>query len=175
MPTSITLLLADLRTWPRRRQLIALGVATAVVVGILATTGLLSGPAVSLCWTIPTVVVGSMLIGLIVSSYLGTPIGADATLCDTRWPILGVIALYLTTEIHSFQPIFSAPVRPVVAAAAVALLVWALHERLESERKATRAAETGSPDGEVCTTCRPLFPRPAPKPSGGADVDARVR
>ncbi|TFB72654.1 hypothetical protein E3O06_10065 [Cryobacterium glaciale] len=53
-------------------------------------------------------------------------------------------------------------VRPYVAAAALALLVWALHERLGSERKATRATLTGSVDGEVCTTCRPLFARPTP-------------
>ncbi|MDJ0349416.1 hypothetical protein [Cryobacterium sp. PH29-G1] len=162
MPQHEPAVFADLLTWPVRRWLIALGVAVAVFVGLVLTAGLVSvaGPAV--WWTVPVTAVGSGLIGLIVSSYLGTPIGADATMCDTRWPILGLIALYLTTEAHSLEPVFSGLARPALAAAAVALLVWALHERLGSENKAMREAASGTADGEVCTTCRPIFTRPTP-------------
>lgn len=152
---------ADLRTWPRRRWLIALGIAVVVFVGLGWTGGFVSAAGPATWWTIPVTVAGSALIALIVSSYLGTPIGADATLCDTRWPVLGLIALYLTTEVHSLEPLFSGMVRPALAAAAVALLIWALHERLSSEHKANSVAANGNTDGEVCTTCRPLFSRPA--------------
>ena len=100
------------------------------------------------------------MIGLVVASYFGTPIGADATLCDARWPTLGLIALYLTTEVRSLDPVVSGAARPVLAAAALLLLTWALRERLASERRATTRCESSeSPDGEVCTTCTPLFPR----------------
>ena len=157
-----SLAFAHLRTWPRRRWLIALGIAVAVFIGLALTAGWVSAAVPAAWWTVPATVAGSALIGLIVSSYLGTPIGADATLCDTRWPVLGLIALYLTTEIHSLEPVFSGMVRPALAAVAVALLIWALYERLDSEQKASRAAMNGSADGETCTTCRPLFSRPAP-------------
>jgi len=163
MPRTIAaLVFADLRSWSLRRWLIALAIAAVVFAALVLSAGFLSAAGPSVWWTIPVTAVGSALIGLIVSSYLGTPIGADATMCDTRWPILGLIALYLTTEVHSLEPIFSGIVRPALAAAAVALLIWALHERLSSERKATRAAANGSADGEVCATCRPIFTRPAP-------------
>ncbi|TFD45031.1 hypothetical protein E3T55_19755 [Cryobacterium frigoriphilum] len=100
------------------------------------------------------------MIGLIVASYIGTPIGADATLCDTRWPALGLIALYLTTEIRSLDPIVIGAARPVLIAAAGALLIWALRERLVSERRAnTRHESSEAAEGEVCATCTPLFPR----------------
>lgn len=151
---------ADLRTWPRRRWLIALAIAAMVFVALVLAAGLLSPTGDSVWWTLPVTTVGSGLIGLIVSSYLGTPIGADATMCDTRWPLLGLIALYLTTEVRSLEPVLTGMVRPAVAAAALALLIWALHERLSSEREATRASSIGGADGEVCTTCRPLFTRP---------------
>lgn len=122
----------------------------------------------ALWWTVAATALGASLIGLIVASYVGTPIGADATLCDTRWPALGLIALYLTTEVRSLDPIVSGAARPALAAAALALLIWALRERLVSERRATTRRESSeSAEGEVCTTCTPLFPRSrkvAPEP-----------
>ena len=114
----------------------------------------------ALWFTVAATALGASLIGLIVASYVGTPIGADATLCDTRWPALGLIALYLTTEVRSLDPIVSGAARPVLAAAALTLLIWALRERLVSERRATTRRESSeSAEGEVCTTCTPLFPR----------------
>ncbi|TFD07798.1 MULTISPECIES: hypothetical protein [unclassified Cryobacterium] len=122
----------------------------------------------ALWWTVAATALGASLIGLIVASYVETPIGADVTLCDTRWPALGLIALYLTTEVRSLDPIVSGAARPALAAAALALLIWALRERLVSERRATTRRESSeSTEGEVCTTCMPLFPRSrkvGPKP-----------
>ena len=41
----------------------------------------------------------------------------------------GLIALYLTTETHSLDPVVSATARPVLIAATLTLLVSALRER----------------------------------------------
>jgi len=175
-------MLADLRDWPPGRRMVAAAVAVvafAVVLTVSDVASPLLGPAlwtesmpvdaqVAASLSLATVAVGSVLAGLIVASYVGTPIGADATLCDTRWPVLGLVALSLATDLRSAEPLLTGAVRPVVALAAVALLAWALVERLASERRATApvASDTAPADGEACTTCRPLFTRAAPHDQG---------
>lgn len=150
---------ADLRAWPTRHRLIAAAVAAAAFALLLVASGLVAGaPAAAPWWNYALAAVGSGLIGLVVGSYIDAPIGAEATLCDTRWPTLGLIALYLATDIRSVEPVLTGVVRPVVALAAIALLAWALRERLVSEHQAT--ADAGTEDGAACTTCRPLFPPP---------------
>ena len=151
----------DLASWNARRWMIAAAVATAAFIALASGFApALGGSGTTPWWTLAVTAVGSGLIGLIVSSYIGTPIGADATLCDTRWPGLGLIALYLTTEVRSLDPVVTGAARPILAAAAVGLLVWALSERLASEHRATaRLGSSESGDGDVCTTCTPLFPR----------------
>jgi len=160
---------SDLRTWSVRRWAIALGVATIVGAGLILASGLVDITSVGLAltgewWAVAAAGIGSILIGLVISSYVATPIGADATLCDTRWPTLGGIALFLATDTRSVEPLLTGMTRPVVAVAALVLLVWALRERLLSERRATRRLDralSDEIDGEVCATCRPLFPRAA--------------
>ena len=155
-------MLTELRTWPKRRRMIAAGVAALVLAvltlgsGSVAVTGgspVFPGAA----WAYAATVVGAGLIGLVVASYFDAPIGGEATRCDVRWPVLGLIAFYLTTELREAVPLISDAVRPVVAVAAIALLGWALLERLGSEHRAVADREQ---DGEVCTTCKPLFPAP---------------
>ena len=150
---------ADLILWPNRRRLIAAGVAAVAFAAIALASGLLGigVAAAAPWWSYAFAAIGSGLVGLVVAGYFGAPIGAEATLCDTRWPVLGLIGLYLATDVASVEPVLTGAVRPVVALAALALLVWALRERLESEREAS-AAEPGE-EGAACTTCRPLFPR----------------
>ena len=152
---------ADLRVWPARRWLIVAAVAVGAFITLATGYASIAGGAGDApWWTVAATALGASLIGLIVASYIGTPIGADATLCDARWPALGLIALYLTTEVRSLDPVVSGAARPVLAAAALTLLFWALRERLTSERRATtRSESSGSTEGEVCTTCTPLFPR----------------
>ena len=152
---------SDLRTWPTRRWMIVAAVAAAAFIALATGYAPSAGGAGgALWWTVAATALGASLIGLIVSSYIGTPIGADATLCDTRWPVLGLLALYLTTEVRSLDPVVSGAARPVLAAAALILLIWALRERLASERRATTRSESSeSAEGEVCTTCTPLFSR----------------
>lgn len=157
----------DLRVWPARRRVIAGGVAIAAFAALILASGTVGvvGGAIAVLgawWSIPAVAVGSVLIGLVVASYFGTGIGADATLCDTRWPVFGFIALLLATDARTAVPILTGITRPVVAVAAIALLVWALRARLSTERRAQARLSRESedqPDGETCLTCRPLFPR----------------
>ena len=157
-------LFTDLRTWTPRRWLIATALAAGILIvlsiGYAPSAGGAGGAGIALWGTVAVTALGASLIGLIVSSYIDTPIGADATLCDTRWPALGLVTLYLTTEIHSLDPVVTGAARPVLIAAALAMLIWALRERLVSERRAiTRRESSESAEGEVCATCTPLFSR----------------
>jgi hypothetical protein len=146
--------------WRSRRVLF--GAAVAVVVGgawAVATGSVPIGLATSgvpqSWWGILAGAAGSGLIGAIVGSYVDAPIGAAATRCDTRWPALGLLGIYFAADVRSVIPILTGWSRPAVAVAALALLTWALVERIRAERRATRMGASAS---EVCMTCRPLFP-----------------
>ena len=156
-------LLTELRTWPSRRRMIAAGVAASVLAVLTLASGSVAVVDGSLVfpgarWAYLVTVVGAGLIGLVVASYFDAPIGGEATRCDVRWPVLGLIAVYLTTELREAVPLIAAAVRPVVAVAAIALLAWALLERLGIEHRAVDDRSVNGEDGEVCTTCKPLFP-----------------
>ncbi|TDW28713.1 hypothetical protein [Cryobacterium psychrophilum] len=149
---------AELRLWAPRRRIIALGVAsiTYVVLSIASGAFAVVGGALAFpgsWWAYALTVIGSGMLGLVVASYFSAPIGGEATRCDLRWPVLSLIAMYLATDMRTVEPIFTGAVRPVVALAAVALLAWALRERLTAEHRAM--SDTG--DGATCSTCRPLF------------------
>ncbi|WP_256041452.1 hypothetical protein [Cryobacterium sp. SO1] len=180
-------MLADLRLWSRRRRLVATAVAVSASGGlILAASMVSSAPGLGApWWAFVGVAGGGILLGLIVAGYLEAPIGAEATVCDLRWPLLGLLGLYLASDARALVPTLSAEARPVLALASVAVLVWALAERMRGERHALAAGrqretvphgETDagrnalrtdgalstdhalSTDGETCGTCRPLFP-----------------
>lgn len=166
---------SDLRLWSRRRWLVATAVAVSASVGLILAASMVAGapgPGAP-WWAFVGVAGGGILLGLIVASYLEAPIGAEATVCDLRWPVLGLLGLYLASDARALVPTLSAEVRPVVALAAVAVLVWALAERMRGERQALAAdrrreavlqgdadarQDVPSTDGETCSTCRPLFP-----------------
>jgi len=154
----ISNLFAELRLWTPRRRLIALGVAVAAHVVLSLATGAFAGVGGPLAfpaswWAYALTLLGSGMLGLVVASYFSAPIGGEATRCDLRWPVLGLMALYLSTDLRTAEPMLTGVVRPVVALAAVALLVWALRERLAAEHHAVADTDVGT----VCTTCRPLF------------------
>lgn len=157
---------SELRTWTAKRRMIAAGVAFALTVALVAASGTVGFVGGSIAfpgtwWGYLVVVLGAALVGLVVAGYFDAPIGAAATMCDLRWPVLGTISLYLSTDLRTAVPLLDGFVRPVVAVAALALLAWALLERLTSEQSALADRDrdgTAGEDGEVCTTCRPLFP-----------------
>ncbi len=156
---------ALLRRWrPVRRA--GAGVAAAAVV-VESTNGMM-GPTGAVWWHAVIVAAGSVLAGLIVGSYLSVPIGAEATVCDTRWPLIGLTGLVIATSTgqgtlaaHLFTRtapvILAGVIQPAFAFLSLALLGWTLRERLQLERTALTPS-TGGDSSDVCTACRPLFP-----------------
>lgn len=118
-------------------------------------------------WNTVIVAAGSILAGLIVGSYLGAPIGAEATVCDTRWPVIGLTGMVIATSTgqgtltaHLFAGAVPAVLAGVIQPgfALLSLLGWALRACLDLERKAVNPSTDG---GDVRTTCRPLLPTTA--------------
>lgn len=110
---------------------------------------------------------GSILAGLIFGSYLDAPIGAEATVCDTRWPLIGLAGIVIASStgqeslaahlfIGAAPAVLAGAIQPAFALLSLALLGWALRNRLELERTAVTPSTDG--DEGVCTTCRPLLP-----------------
>jgi hypothetical protein len=135
------MMLADLRLWSPRRWLLATAVALTSIGGLILTAAMLPGVATpgAPWWTFAAVAAGGILLGLIVAGYIETPIGAEATMCDLRWPVLGLLGLYVASDATALVPTLSAEVRPVLALAAVAVLGWGLAERMRGERHALAA------------------------------------
>lgn len=156
-----------LRRWrPVRRA--GAGVAAAAAAAVVVSMNGMMGPTGAVWWNAVIVAAGSILAGLIVGSYLGAPIGAEATVCDTQWPLIGLTGLVIaastgqgTLAAHLFTGtapvVLAGVIQPAFAFISLALLGWALRERLQLERTALTPS-TGGDSGDVCTTCRPLFP-----------------
>ena len=173
-----------LRGWPARRWLVAVVVAVAVYSGLVvasgqwpaARNGSLSNLSIATpWWAYAIALAGAVLTGLIVAGYVGAPRGAEATFCDLRWPIFGTIGVAMAVESSAhgslLSDIFGVPgtvssvTQPILGVAALALLAWALYDRLFRERSVLTAAANAAVDphadpspGAACTTCQPLFP-----------------
>lgn len=167
---------SELRQWPRIRWFVAVTVAGMGGAGLGITSGLLHADAVSSgstlttspgWWAYAVVAVGSGLLGLLVATYVSAPIGAEATLCDLRWPAFGVAGVLLAASPLTGASLLprivgagSGPVggisQPVLGLAAMTLLCWALVERLKRERDAINP--TSPREDAACSTCRPLLP-----------------
>lgn len=149
-------MLAEIRAWGRTRRIVATGVALAGTGALLLASGLLFGgpftPAAELWWAAPLILAGSLALGALIASYIGAPIGAEATFCDLRWPLLAIVLLHLATDFFSVAPLVAGPTRLILGAAATLLLLWALRERVRAEQRART-----TDDGATCTTCRPLI------------------
>ncbi|KRE81916.1 hypothetical protein [Arthrobacter sp. Soil763] len=137
--------------WTRRRVAVAILTAFGTAGFLLAATGLAAEGTDGVGWAV--VAAASALAGALAGSYVGAPIGAAATLCDLRWPILGLFGVIWAVSPREAPPLTQAAVDLL----ALAVMGWTLSARLESERKATLAG-TAPDDAEACTDCRPLFP-----------------
>lgn len=158
-----------LRGWQRRRVVAAGIAAAAAAAALVAPNGLAgAGLASAVWWCVPVITAGSLLAGLVFGSYVQAPIGAGATVCDTRWPLLGLAGLALGTSpgpdsllayLFSWAPpaVLAAVMQPAVALASLALLGWALRLRLDLERTALAPPGEAPFGGEACPACRPLF------------------
>lgn len=150
-----------LRSWSRSRVAATVVAAGLAAVFLMAANGMIAGAGTG--WTGYALVgAGSVLAGFLAGSYVNAPIGAAATLCDLRWPVLGLFGVVWASSTREALP----AVQIAVGILSLAVMAWALHGRLELERKVT-LGRSGSPDAdvEVCTDCRPLFPT-KPRPQG---------
>ncbi len=148
-----------------RRRRVLIGIAAAAGAGLLwaLTTGYapfgMPVAHTATWWGLLAGITGSGLVGAVVASYFGAPIGAAATRCDLRWPALAVLGLSFANDLRSPVPVLSGWSQPAVDVAALALLVWALAERVRLERSVMSRTTGGmGTDGPSCTTCRPLLP-----------------
>ena len=158
---------ALLRRWRPVRKARA-GIAAVAAATVVVSMNHMTGPTGAVWWHAVIVAAGSILAGLLVGSYLGAPIGAEATVCDTRWPLTGLTGLVIATStgqgtlaallFTGAAPILlAAVIQPAFALLSLALLGWALRKRLQLERMALTPS-TGGASGDACTACRPLFP-----------------
>ena len=149
-----------LRSWTRPRMAATAVAAGLAAVFLLAANGMLAGAGAG--WTGYALVgAGSVLAGVLAGSYMNAPIGAAATLCDLRWPVLGLFGVVWASSAREALPV----AQIAVGILSLGVMAWALHSRLELERKVT-LGRSGSPDEDVdvCTDCRPLFPaKPRPQ------------
>ncbi|MDI3210865.1 hypothetical protein [Arthrobacter sp. AL12] len=142
-----------LRNWPRPRVAAAVVAAGLAATFLLAANGMMAGAGTG--WTGYALVgAGSILAGVLAGSYVNAPIGAAATLCDLRWPALGLFGAVWSSSAREALP----AAQIAVGILSLSVMAWALHGRLELERKVT-LGRSGSPDDDVdvCTDCRPLF------------------
>ncbi|MGW9629865.1 hypothetical protein ACWGST_04120 [Agromyces sp. NPDC055520] len=172
--------LAELRAWPASRRPIAVAAGIGAAAILVATGSLVTSSARVPWWTWPVIAVGAVLLGLVIATFRAAPIGAEPVVCDLRWPVFGLVGLSLATEQVSAVPMIDPLVRPVVALAALVVLVYGLVDRTSRERRMIaerRRLEAGgeSDEGLTCTTCRPLFPahRDAAAPTAADDVTRR--
>lgn len=183
---------AEVRLWPLARWITAGSAWLVLFVTLVPTTRILAqpvnaGPGTSNAWWgLPTIGVAALLAALTIASYIRPTPGAEATMCDLRWPIFGLGAVLLaigSPTTGPFPGFLAGPegsvayfTRLALALAAVGILLWGLAERLSHERAARQVTELDDEAGIVCTTCRPIFSlarhahaqNPATKSSGKA-------
>lgn len=144
-------------TWPSRRWIVA-GLATLATVLVIALpTALIDNPIFGrsvppTAWAWPVTIVVSVLSGLLMATYVRTgPSDAQAPL-NRRGTAGGLLAFFavgcpvcnklvLLALGASGAMQWFAPVQPYLAAAGVALLVWALVVRLRGERQCPVTAQ----------------------------------
>ncbi|MEO3931571.1 hypothetical protein WMO79_01990 [Micrococcaceae bacterium Sec7.4] len=150
-----------LRNWSRARVSASIAAAVLAAVFLVAANGMLGGAGTG--WTGYALVgAGSILAGFLAGSYVNAPIGSAATLCDLRWPVLGLFGAVWASSAREALP----SVQVAVGLLSLGVMAWAVHGRLELERKVTLGRSgSGDSDVDACTDCRPLFPT-KPRPQG---------
>jgi hypothetical protein len=143
----------QLHSWQWSRVAAAGVAAVAAAAVVVSMNGMMTEPSAA-WWSFVIVAAGSLLAGLVAGRYMGAPIGGGVTLCDTRLPVLGLTGLVLATSTGQetlaaqlFSGAAPAVLAGVIQAAfallSLALLGWALRERLELERKAVSPSTNG--------------------------------
>ncbi len=135
-------MIAALRLWPARRWLTALAAGAAFVLVVAIPTDLIDTPIFGrevppTWWSWPSLILSSILAGLLVGSYVAAParMGDDRQVQRGGWVgsaltyfAVGFLALGSAGAMTWFEPI-----QPLLQVAAVVLLAWALRRRLLGE------------------------------------------
>jgi hypothetical protein len=148
--------LTVLTSWPARRWLVALAAATGFVLVVAIPTDLIDNPVFGreippTWWAWPSLLVSSALGGLLVATYVRAPAqperassrrggwtGGLLTFFAVGCPVcnkLVLLALGSAGAVTWFEP-----VQPLLQAAAVLLLLWALRSRLLGELSCSTTA-----------------------------------
>lgn len=148
-----------LRTWSRARVAATVAAAALAAVFLMAANGMVAAGGTG--WTgVAVVGAGSILAGFLAGSYVNAPIGATATLCDLRWPVLGLFGVVWASSAREALP----SAQGAIGLLSLGVMAWALHGRLELERTVTQGRGSPDSDAGACTGCRPLFPaKPGPR------------
>ncbi len=156
-------MIGALREWSLRRWLVAAAAGAAVVLLVGIPTDLIDTPVFGreippTWWAWPSLAVSALLGGLLVATYVSDGNGGDVAVPDAGasrrgWiggalayfavgcPVcnkLVLLALGSAGAVTWFQP-----VQPVLQAAAIVLLAWALRSRLKGETSCPRTPTTG--------------------------------
>jgi hypothetical protein len=152
-----------LLTWPARRWLVALATAAGSVLVVAIPTDLIDTPVFGrevppTWWAWPSLLVSSLLAGLLVATYVRAPAQPDR-LSSRRGGWAGGLLTYFAVGCPVCNKLvllalgsagamtWFEPFQPVLQVAALVLLVWALRSRLRGE-----------------LSC-PVQPAPAPAPA----------
>ena len=138
-----------LASWPARRWLVGVASATAFVLVVAIPTDLIDTPVFGreippTWWSWPSLLVSSALGGLLVATYVSAPAQPDrASTRRVGWasglltyfavgcPVCNKLVLLALGSAGAVT--WFAPFQPLLEAAAVALLLWALRSRLHGE------------------------------------------
>lgn len=141
--------LAAFLTWPLRRWIVALATAAITALAIGVPTAVLPTPffgrAVAVTsWSIPVLLATAVLSGLLVATYIRSERGPQEDLSlkvggaggffsfiAVGCPVCNKIALLALGSTGAIK--FFAPIQPYIAAAGIALLLYAVRKRVLSE------------------------------------------
>ncbi len=147
-----TTFLTDIGNWPRRRHATAALVAAGTILVIGVPTVLIPNPVFGreippTWWAWPALIVTALLTGLIVATYVRSPLQAERRDRPGKLGALGgmlsffavgcpvcnklvLLALGTSGALQVFQPI-----QPVLALLSIGLLAWALTQRIRRENR----------------------------------------
>lgn len=155
-----SILLSQFRRWPRRRWTVAAATAALTYLVIAIPTDLIDTPLFArevppTWWSQPTLIISSLLSGLLIATYIAAPspddqtgtktgsVGAFVTFFAVGCPVCNKIVLIALGSAGAMQ--YFEPIQPLLAVASVALLSWAIHRRVRQENRCAVPAPTVTP------------------------------
>ncbi len=148
--------LAAFTTWRARQWAVAVAAALGCVVLVGVPTDLIETPLFSRAvpptwWSYPILAVSALLAGLLVATYVNGPtrpgcrndgrwggFGGALTFFAVGCPVCNKVVLLALGTSGALE--YFGPLQPILAIGSVALLAWALHQRLRNTQSCTATA-----------------------------------